>query len=113
MSIPFRAEMEHEYNWLKTFVCDGNDAFTSALMGNLYAESHCYPIALQPNHFNDSEAIAYTNDVDDGTISRTSFGTDQTGYGLAQWTISDRKYLLYDYWQSRIASHPSDRKSVV
>ena len=39
----------------------------------------------------------YTNGVNNGTISRESFGTDSRGYGLAQWTFSSRKLALYDY----------------
>lgn len=101
MAIPFRAEMEYQYNWLKANLCDNNDAFTSALMGNLYAESHCYSVCLQPSHFNDSVAIQYTQDVDDGTKTRSDFYTDQKGYGLAQWTTYARKQALYDYWDSR------------
>ena len=107
MAIPFRAEMQYEYNWLKQYVCNGNDYFTSALMGNLYAESHCYPVCVQPSHFNDQVAIDYTNNVDNFTTTRASFVSDQLGYGLAQWTINSRKSALYDYWYSHRSSYPS------
>lgn len=107
MAIPFSAEMQYEYNWLYEYVCDHNHYFTSALMGNLYAESHCYPVCLQPNHYNDQVAIDYTNDVDNFTTTRAGFISDQTGYGLAQWTIYTRKTDLYDYWYSHRYSYPS------
>ena len=75
-------------------------AGTAGLMGNLDAES-----ALIPNNLENtreaqlgSDAV-YTSKVDSGAYK--NFTTDNAGYGLAQWTVSDRKKPLYQYKVSR------------
>ena len=68
----------------------------AGLMGNLYAESAIRPNNLQ-NSYETSLGMSdtqYTNAVNSGSYTR--FNTDEAGYGLAQWTSSDRKRGLYN-----------------
>ena len=68
---------------------------TAGIMGNWMQESGLLPNNVQNGMgYTDED---YTNDVNNGTISRESFGTDSRGYGLAQWTFNSRKLALYDY----------------
>lgn len=75
-------------------------AGAAGLMGNLQAES-----ALRPNNLEDSRQGSlgsdevYTSRVDSGAYK--NFTTDKAGYGLAQWTVSDRKGPLLDYKKQR------------
>ena len=76
------------------------EAGAAGLMGNLQAES-----ALIPNNLEDSRQgklgsdEVYTSRVDSGAYK--NFTTDSAGYGLAQWTVSDRKGPLLDYKKQR------------
>lgn len=79
----------------------GNSYGVAGLMGNLFAES-----GLQPNNLQNSyEGIlgytdaSYTQAVDNG--SYTNFKTDSAGYGLAQWTVEDRKTVLLAFANER------------
>ena len=71
------------------------DFAAAGIMGNLQAES-----ALRSNNLEDSRNASlgsdeeYTRNVDNGTY--LNFITDNAGYGLAQWTSSDRKRKLYN-----------------
>ena len=83
--------------WDALYARIGNPYGVAGLMGNLYAES-----ALQPNNLQGSfeDALgysdtSYTQAVDSGAY--TGFVTDRAGYGLAQWTASDRKESLLAY----------------
>lgn len=68
---------------------------TAGVMGNWMQESGLLSNNVQNGMgYTDED---YTNGVNNGTISRESFGTDQRGYGLAQWTYNSRKLALYDY----------------
>ena len=80
----------------------GNKYGVAGLMGNLFAES-----GLKPNNLQDSYESklgytdeAYTNAVDSGAYSKTSFVNDSAGYGLAQWTYYSRKQGLYSMYQT-------------
>ena len=79
----------------------------AALMGNLEAESGCKPVRVQGdyNHGNaDEYSQNYTNQVDNGQITKDQFvhnGPGGGGYGLAQWTDPGRKEKLYDYAKSK------------
>lgn len=83
---------------------------TAGLMGNLMAESGLKSVRVQGdyNHGNaDQYSADYTARVDSGEVSEYNFvynGPGGGGYGLAQWTSSDRKQGLYDYAQSKGAS---------
>ena len=77
-----------------------NKKFTNiaiaGIMGNLFAESNMIPNNVQDT-FNKSSGLSdieYTNRVDNGTYS--NFIYDDVGYGIAQWTSSDRKQKLYN-----------------
>ena len=68
----------------------------AGIMGNLFAESNMRPNNLQDT-FNTTLNMSdeeYTSKVDNGTY--TNFIYDKAGYGIAQWTASDRKKNLYD-----------------
>ena len=82
------------------------DAVALGFLGNWQQESGCEPNRLQ-NDFGPMRIASrtYTARAMSGSISRQQFGTDQKGYGLAQWTyVNDartagRKFDLYDFWQ--------------
>lgn len=87
--------------WDALYAEIGNPYGVAGLMGNLYAESGLYPNNLQ----NSYESVlgytdaSYTQAVDSG--SYTGFATDSAGYGLAQWTVSDRKVPLLAFAAAR------------
>lgn len=77
-----------------------NDYGIAGLMGNLFAESGLSPINLENSKegrlgYSDS---SYTIAVDRGTYK--NFISDNSGYGLAQWTYSSRKNNLLQYAKS-------------
>ena len=72
---------------------------TCAMMGNMNAESALISTNVQDN-CKISDA-AYTQEVDNGTLSRQQFAHDSYGYGLCQWTSYDRKEGLYDFAKSK------------
>ena len=82
------------------------EAGALGLLGNWQCESGCEPNRLQ-NDFNSFRRASkdYTAGVMNGSISRYTFGSDQKGYGLAQWTYYNfstgegRKIDLYDFWK--------------
>ena len=82
------------------------DAVALGFLGNWQQESGCEPNRIQ-NDFDPMRIPSreYTARVTLGSVSRQQFGTDQKGYGLAQWTYVDdtmragRKFDLYDFWQ--------------
>ena len=67
------------------------------IMGNIQAES-----GMRSNNVQDTyessvgSDTAYSDNVSNGKYPRSRFISDQAGYGLAQWTASDRKGNLYD-----------------
>lgn len=82
------------------------DAVALGFLGNWQQESGCEPNRIQ-NDFDPFRITSrdYTARVESGAISRQQFGTDQKGYGLAQWTYvneartAGRKFDLYDFWK--------------
>lgn len=82
------------------------DAVALGFLGNWQQESGCEPDRLQ-NDFDPYRTASrnYTARVMSGSISRQQFGTDQKGFGVAQWTYvneartAGRKFDLYDFWQ--------------
>lgn len=76
----------------------GNEYGVAGLMGNLKAESGLIPFRKQGDMgYPDYTASRnYTNGVDNGTISESTFVNDSIGYGLAQWTYYNRKQNLYN-----------------
>ena len=91
------------------------EAGALAMLGNFDCESNCIPYRVQGD-FSSGYTVSkqYTADVDSGKISRQVFGSDQRGYGLAQWTYvnqsktAGRKFDLYDFWKKRGASSIGD-----
>lgn len=73
----------------------------AGIMGNLQAESGLTSNNLQ-NSGNKKLGMTdeeYTKAVNNG--SYTNFGSDRIGYGLAQWTSSNRKKALWDLAKSK------------
>ena len=96
--------MIHDYGYLQQIHDNlmgyiNNEIGVISLMANLYAESNCSPNRLQGDVGGapSSLSINYTNNVNDGSYTRSQFISDQKGYGLAQWTIVARKTCYYDY----------------
>ena len=87
--------------WDTLYAKIGNPFGTAALMGNLFAES-----SLRSNNLQDSYEpglgytdVTYTQAVDDRRY--TNFASDQAGYGLAQWTVHNRKSELLTFANER------------
>ncbi len=93
---------EKIWNYLRD---KGINAYGAAgLMGNLREES-----GLRPNNLQNScekrlniTDVEYTRLVDDN--AHPGFATDKAGYGLAQWTSSNRKQGLLNFVRSRKCS---------
>lgn len=94
---------ERVWNYLITHGITKEGA--AAVMGNMDAES-----GIQPNNVQDcyegsvGDDATYTSNVDSGSYTRDRFVNDEAGYGLCQWTVSDRKGPLYDYAKDQRAS---------
>lgn len=74
-----------------------NEIGRAGLLGNWYAESKVIPYIKQGNTRPPwSPSTTYTNNVDNGTISKSTFVNDSVGYGFAQWTYWSRKELMYN-----------------
>ena len=92
---------DERHIWDVLYAKIGNPYGVAGLMGNLYAESGLHPNNLQ-NTYEESlgySDVAYTQAVDSG--SYTNFATDRAGYGLAQWTVEDRKEPLLAFAVAR------------
>lgn len=95
---------QHIYNRLRQ--AGMTDAVALGFLGNWQQESGCEPNRLQ-NDFDPFRIASrtYTARVESGEISRQEFGSDQKGYGLAQWTYvnkartAGRKFDFYDFWK--------------
>lgn len=95
--LPNNADYIRDY--LMSFI--GNENGVYGLMGNLYAES-----GLKSNNLQDIKKgegvtqrdLDYTKNANN---SSSSFINDNKGYGLAQWTTSDRKKAFYDSLNGR------------
>lgn len=83
------------WGYLNSFI--NNEYGVSALMGNMISESQLLPFIKQGNvHSPWTPSFEYTADVNDGTISESTFVNDSIGYGLCQWTFYSRKQGLYN-----------------
>jgi hypothetical protein len=82
-----------------------NEFGVAGLMGNLQAESDLLPYRKQGD-FSAGYTISltYTEQVDSGVISESTFVNDSIGYGLAQWTFYTRKQMLFDMKEQRNVS---------
>lgn len=95
---------QHIYNRLRK--AGMTDAVALGFLGNWQQESGCEPNRIQ-NDFDPFRIASkdYTARTETGLISRQQFGTDQKGFGLAQWTYvneartAGRKFDLYDFWK--------------
>lgn len=90
--------------WSALYNSIPNSYGVAALMGNLYAESGLNPKNLQ-NSYESSLGFtddSYTSAVDSGQYA--NFVNDSAGYGLAQWTSSNRKQNLLNYAKSKSKS---------
>lgn len=82
----------------------GNAYGVAGLIGNLYVESKLSSTYLQSSYAKKFgiSGDEYTKRVDSKTY--LNFVNDSAGYGLAQWTSSNRKQLLLNYAQEHNAS---------
>lgn len=90
--------------WQVLYAKIGNPYGVAGLMGNLFAESGLRPDNLQ-NSYESSLGYtdaSYTQAVDSGSYA--GFSSDSAGYGLAQWTVADRKAPLLAYAKEQGAS---------
>ena len=105
VSISGNETTEQIWNYLVDSGCTEQGA--AALMGNLEHESGCKPVRVQGDYLQpnaDQYSQDYTDKVDNGTISKNDFvynGPGGGGYGLAQWTATNRKDGLYEYAKSK------------
>ena len=83
------------YNLLRRYGL--SEAGALGMLGNWECESGCEPYRLQGD-YQASRAIskAYVAAIENGTQDRERFATDTKGFGLAQWTLPDRKRNLWD-----------------
>ena len=92
---------DEHHIWELLYAKIGNPYGVAGLMGNLYAESGLRSDNLQ-NSYEGSLGYtdaSYTQAVDDGSYN--SFTSDSAGYGLAQWTVEDRKTQLLAFANAR------------
>ena len=75
------------------------EAGALGFLGNWDCESNCEPFRVQGD-FSPYRNMShqYVADVTSGKIPMSQFAHDGNGFGLAQWTASDRKSDLYDFW---------------
>ena len=71
----------------------------AGIIGNLSAESNVDSSNVQKDTQEEKEI--YLRRLLNGEMSRHEFVTDEVGFGLAQWTDSDRKGALWDYAAER------------
>ena len=83
------------YNLLRGYGL--SEAGALGMLGNWECESGCEPYRVQGD-FQASRAIskAYVNGIESGVSDRERFATDTKGFGLAQWTLPERKRNLWD-----------------
>lgn len=94
--------VDPELIWKLLIVNIENPYGVAGLMGNLYDESRMNPSLLEGYYHNTDadrrKCKEYTEKFDNGG-TKNDF-KDRRGYGLAQWTSSDRKGNFYDYFKS-------------
>ena len=90
---------------LETF--EGNETAVYGVMCALMAESGCDPTATEATGKGGISAADYTAQVNDGTVSKEEFINSTykgvqgaRGYGIAQWSTTDRKKALYEFAES-------------
>ena len=90
---------------LETF--EGNETAVYGVMCALMAESGCDPTATEATGKWGISAADYTAQVNDGTVSKEEFINSTykgvqgaRGYGIAQWSTTDRKKALYEFAES-------------
>ena len=83
------------YNLLRGYGL--SEAGALGMLGNWECESGCEPYRVQGD-YQASRAIskAYVNGIESGVSDRERFATDTKGFGLAQWTLPERKRNLWD-----------------
>ena len=102
--------MSKQSIWAKLKAKGFSDTACAAVMGNMQQES-----ALRSNNVEDRSDIpdeTYTRNVDNGNYTRWSFTSDAYGYGLCQWTASDRKGKLYDLVKQRGVSIADEQAQI-
>ena len=96
-NLPSNADYIRDY--LMSFI--GNENGVYGLMGNLYAESGLLSNNLQDTKKGEGVTQRDLDYTKKANSSSSSFINDSKGYGLAQWTTSDRKKAFYDSLNGR------------
>lgn len=80
-----------------------NNYGIASMMGNLFAESGLNPNNLENtgNSRLDMTDEEYVIAVNNGAYARDKFINDRWGFGIAQWTLPDRKRDFYDFVKSK------------
>ena len=85
---------------------EAEGSFQTNNLEGCYEENQCcfngtYGFCQHPEIKGFGSDSAYTAGVDSGAYPREKFINDHAGYGLVQWTASNRKAGLYDYAKSK------------
>lgn len=102
------------YYWNAFLNAIKNEYGVAGLMGNLQAESYLIPYIRQgdTNDLQYKKSLVYTQNVNNGVISKYTFVHDSVGYGLAQWTYHTRKEGLYNMYKTGYPSIGDAKLSV-
>lgn len=76
------------------------EAGALGVLGNWECESNCEPFRVQGD-FSSFKSIskAYVSAIEYGKMPKSTFVSDQKGFGLAQWTYFTRKAELWEEWE--------------
>ena len=72
-------------------------AGAAGVLANMQVESIFEPRREEGNYDDPISNVSYTNNVDNGSYSKSRFISDKKGYGLVQWTTSEHKQNLWDH----------------
>ena len=76
-------------------------AGAAGVLANMQVESIFEPRREEGNYDDPISNVSYTNNVDNGSYSKSRFISDRKGYGLVQWTTSDHKQNLWDHTKAK------------
>lgn len=76
-------------------------AGAAGVLANMQVESIFEPRREEGNYDDPISNVSYTNNVDNGSYSKSRFISDAKGYGLVQWSTSDHKQNLWDHTKAK------------
>lgn len=86
----------------------GNEYGVAGIMGNWQVESYNCPFCKQGNTPPTQVSVDYSNAIDNGSVTKNKFVTNQLGYSLAQWSYPTRKSDYWDFWKASGISQVGD-----